>query len=147
TVAAPRSLDTDVAVVGAGPAGTAAAITLARQGRQVVLVDKATFPRDKCCGDGLTTAALRLLEDLGLDPATVASWEPVTEAVVAVPNGRRVSLPLPATSTQFAASARRTDLDAALLTLAREAGSEVIEGRAVSNLASIAGGAAVGLHL
>jgi geranylgeranyl reductase family protein len=148
TVAAPRSLYADVAVVGAGPAGTAAAITLARQGRQVVLVDKAIFPRDKCCGDGLTTAALRLLENLGLDPATVASWEPVTEAVVAVPNGRRVRLPLPATSTaQFAAAARRTDLDAALLSLARAAGAQVIEGRAVSNLASIAGGAAVGLHL
>jgi geranylgeranyl reductase family protein len=134
-------------VVGAGPAGTAAAITLARLGRQVVLVDKATFPRDKCCGDGLTTAALRLLEDLGLDPATVPSWEPVKEAVVEVPNGRRVGLPLPATSSQFAASARRTDLDAALVGLAVAAGAEVIEGRSVSNVASVAGRAAVGLNL
>ena len=48
----------DVVVVGAGPAGTAAAIHLARAGRDVLLVDKATFPRDKCCGDGLTTGAL-----------------------------------------------------------------------------------------
>jgi flavin-dependent dehydrogenase len=71
------ALTADVAVVGAGPAGTAAAITLARLGRTVLLIDKATFPRDKCCGDGLTTAALRLLEDLGLDPASVPSWEPV----------------------------------------------------------------------
>ncbi len=63
------TLDADVAVVGAGPAGPAAAITLARAGRQVVLIDRATFPRDKCCGDGLTVAALRRLEDLGLDPA------------------------------------------------------------------------------
>jgi geranylgeranyl reductase family protein len=147
TVAAPRPLDADVAVVGAGPAGTAAAITLARLGRQVVLVDKATFPRDKCCGDGLTTAALRLLEDLGLDPATVPSWERVDEAVVAVPNGRRVRLPLPGASSQFAASARRTDLDAALVALAAAAGAEVIEGRAISNVASIAGRAAVGLGL
>jgi len=64
-------LSADVAVVGGGPAGAAAAITLARAGRDVVLVDKARFPRDKCCGDGLTTGALRLLETLGFDPSTV----------------------------------------------------------------------------
>ena len=50
---------------GAGPAGAAAAIVLARAGRDVVLVDKATFPRDKCCGDGLTAAALRELRVAG----------------------------------------------------------------------------------
>lgn len=64
-MALPRTAD--VVVVGAGPAGAAAAITLAGAGRRVVLVDKATFPRDKVCGDGLTTGALRHLEDLGLD--------------------------------------------------------------------------------
>ncbi|MGH9113463.1 MAG: NAD(P)/FAD-dependent oxidoreductase, partial [Acidimicrobiales bacterium] len=52
----------DVAVIGGGPAGTAAAITLARAGREVALVDRARFPRDKICGDGLTTGALRLLD-------------------------------------------------------------------------------------
>ena len=45
----------DVVIVGAGPAGVAAAVPLAVAGRAVTLVDKATFPRDKCCGDGLTT--------------------------------------------------------------------------------------------
>lgn len=63
----------DVVVVGVGPAGSAAAITLARAGRRVVAVDKARFPRDKCCGDGLTTGALRRLGTLGLDPLTVPS--------------------------------------------------------------------------
>jgi len=48
----------DVLVIGAGPAGIAAAITAQRAGLGVVVIDKATFPRDKCCGDGLTTGAL-----------------------------------------------------------------------------------------
>ena len=141
------ALTADVAVVGAGPAGTAAAITLARLGRTVLLIDKATFPRDKCCGDGLTTAALRLLEDLGLDPASVPSWEPVSEAVVAVPSGRKVLLPLPTGSSQFAASARRADLDDALVALAAAAGAEMVEGRAVVGASGTDDGAAVGLDL
>ncbi len=140
-------LTSDVAVVGAGPAGSAAAITLARQGRSVLLIDKATFPRDKCCGDGLTTAALRLLEDLGFDPATVPSWEPVDEAVVAVPGGRKVRLPLPAGGRQFAASARRSDLDAALVDLAGASGAGVIEGHGVVGVAAAPDGTAVDLGL
>jgi geranylgeranyl reductase family protein len=119
----------DVAVVGAGPAGSAAAITLARAGRSVVLIDKATFPRDKCCGDGLTTGALRLLERLGLDPAAVASWTPVDDVVVRSPSGRETGFPLPRGRGLFAAVARRTDLDAALLDVARAAGARVHEGR------------------
>ena len=121
----------DVAVVGGGPAGTAAAITLARAGRQVVLLDKAAFPRDKCCGDGLTAEALRLLEQLGLDPGAVASWQAVDDVVVRSPSGREVLLPLPRGMGTFAAVARRTDLDAALVDLARAAGVEVCEGAAV----------------
>lgn len=50
---------TDVLVVGAGPAGSATAIHLARGGARVLLADRATFPRDKPCGGGLTGRALR----------------------------------------------------------------------------------------
>ena len=64
----------DVVIVGGGPAGSAAAITLARAGRSVTVIDKASFPRDKCCGDGLTTGALRRLEGLGLSPSAIPSW-------------------------------------------------------------------------
>ena len=73
-------------MIGAGPAGSVTAIHLARAGRDVVLIDKARFPRDKCCGDGLTTGALRRLEALGLDPGAVASWQPVTQAVIVSPS-------------------------------------------------------------
>ena len=120
--------DADVAVVGGGPAGAAAAITLARAGRQVVVVDKARFPRDKCCGDGLTTGALRRLEALGLHPEAVATWRPVDDVWLRSPSGRAVAYPLPGDRGCFAAVARRVDLDAALLDVARAAGAEVHDG-------------------
>jgi len=56
----------DVAVVGAGPGGSAAAHYLAQQGRDVLLLDKSDFPRDKTCGDGLTPRALDVLRDMGI---------------------------------------------------------------------------------
>jgi geranylgeranyl reductase family protein len=119
----------DVAIVGAGPAGAAAAIELARAGLEVVVLDRATFPRDKCCGDGLTTGALRSLEDLGLRPETVPSWSPVDSCWIRSPSGRVAAFPFPA-GGQFAAVARRADLDGALVELARAAGADVREGRA-----------------
>src|SRR5687767_8862467 len=115
-------MDADVAVVGGGPAGAAAAILLARHGRDVVLVDKATFPRAKICGDGLTAGALRQLEELGLDPASVPSWQPVDDVVVRSPSGHEVTFPLPRGNGRYAVVARRTELDAALLDLARRSG-------------------------
>jgi geranylgeranyl reductase family protein len=120
----------DVVVVGAGPAGTATAIILARAGRSVSLVDKARFPRDKICGDGLTAGALRLLEELGLEPGAVGSWQRVDDVVVRSPSGREVTFPLPRDQGSFAAVARRADLDAALLDVARGAGVKVLDGHA-----------------
>ncbi|MDT7756935.1 MAG: menaquinone-9 beta-reductase, partial [Mycobacterium sp.] len=56
----------DVVVIGAGPAGSAAAAWAVRSGRDVLVVDSAEFPRDKACGDGLTPRAVAELELLGL---------------------------------------------------------------------------------
>src|SRR5690242_21293317 len=55
-----------VVVVGAGPAGSAAAAWAARAGNEVLVIDSASFPRDKACGDGLTPRAVAELERLGL---------------------------------------------------------------------------------
>jgi geranylgeranyl reductase family protein len=56
----------DVAVIGAGPGGSATAHYLAQRGMKVLLLDKAIFPRDKTCGDGLTPRAVGVLKDMGL---------------------------------------------------------------------------------
>ena len=63
----------DAVVVGAGPAGSTAAIVLARGGARVALVDKATFGRDKACGDLVGPRALALLVALGLSRPACAS--------------------------------------------------------------------------
>ena len=123
-------LAADVVVIGGGPAGSAAAIELAHAGRDVTLVDRARFPRDKVCGDGITTGALRLLEDLGLQPRRVASWQRVDDVVVRGPAGPEVTFPLPRGGGTYAAVARRADLDTALLDEARIAGVKVLDGHA-----------------
>lgn len=130
----------DILIVGAGPAGTAAAIEATRRGCSVVVVDKARFPRDKCCGDGLTAAALRRLERLGLDRSTVPSWIDVDEVVVRSPSGRTVSLPLPAGRGAYAAVCRRRELDSALVDLARSSGATVLEGYELEDVTQSADG-------
>src|SRR4051795_9614170 len=125
--------DADLIVVGAGPAGTAAAITARRRGLEVLMLDKATFPRDKTCGDGLTTGALRLLERLGLPLEALPSLGVVREAVLVSPRGRRVSLPFP-NDGLHAAVVPRLELDDALLQLARAAGARVRESSTVADL-------------
>ena len=126
-------------MVGGGPAGAAAAITLARAGTSVLLVDKARFPRDKCCGDGLTADALRQLEGLGLRPEAVPDWQRVDEVYVRSPVGRTVRFPLP-DDGQYAVVAPRAQLDAALLDVARAAGVKVADGHGLAGARAVAGG-------
>lgn len=118
----------DVAVIGAGPAGAAAAISLARAGLEVVLADKATFPRDKCCGDGLTTGALRLLEQLGLDLTVLRPMAIVESIRITAPPGPEICFPLPSDDGTFVATVPRMQLDHAMVELARDSGVRVLEG-------------------
>src|SRR5690242_15227103 len=126
--------DLDLLVVGAGPAGIAAAIEAHRLGLAVGVVDKARFPRDKTCGDGLTTGALRALDDLGLDVRRLPSYVSVRETVIVGPGGRAVSLPMPAGRGEYAGVVPRAEFDAALVLHARDRGVDVREGCALADL-------------
>ena len=80
----------DVLVIGSGPAGSIAALVLARSGARVALVDKATFPRDKACGDLVGPRGLQVLAELGLP---LPSGAEVGDMWVVGPTGRKVRLP------------------------------------------------------
>ena len=83
----------DVLVVGAGPAGSAAAHALARAGRDVLLVDQHAFPRDKVCGDGLIADALRALDRLGVRDAVLAEARRSPTLGCIGPRGGRIDVP------------------------------------------------------
>lgn len=126
----------DVLVIGAGPAGIASALTLHAAGINVAVIDKAQFPRDKCCGDGLTTGALRILDELGFDPEKVPSWRVCNDAWLRSPSGREMCMPLPNGIGQFAAIAKRIELDNAFVDHARKRGVNIIDGHGFSTLST-----------
>ncbi len=124
-------------VVGGGPAGCASAITAAHAGLDVVLVDKAQFPRDKTCGDGLTAMALAELADLGVSVAECASQFEPGYAMLRSPAGRLARLPL---ENKIAAVVTRAELDFALIEAARSAGVAVLEGVGLEDIGFTDGG-------
>jgi geranylgeranyl reductase family protein len=83
---------TEVLIIGCGPAGSAAACTLAERGRDVLVVDRRTFAREKTCGDGLIPDALRALERLGLKERVLADATRLDGVRVYAPGGGTVLL-------------------------------------------------------
>src|SRR4051794_39860512 len=83
----------DVLVIGAGPAGSAAAWTLARGGLDVVLVDAQAFPRDKVCGDGLIPDAHHAMRKLGVLDEVMRLAQRVGHVACIGPRGGRIDVP------------------------------------------------------
>ncbi len=119
---------TDVVICGAGPAGTMAAVILARAGVRVRLLDRARFPREKLCGDTLNPGALAVLARHGLLEAT-RSAVPISGMVVTDAAGVRVEGAYGDAIT--GRSLPRTVLDLALLRAAAAAGAAIDEGQLV----------------
>lgn len=119
-------IDTEVLVVGAGPAGSSAAAWSARAGKQVTIIDSATFPRDKPCGDGLTPRAIAELSSLGL-----ASWltgRARNLGLRAAGFGQELLLPWPGGSLpNYGGAAPRMILDATILGVATDAGANLLQ--------------------
>ena len=124
-MSAPRQ--TDVLVVGAGPAGSAAAAWAARAGLDTLLVDAAVFPRDKTCGDGLTPRAIHELQLLGLEDWLRAHT--VNQGLRAHGFGQTLLLPWPGGSLpDWGSAVARTELDDHLRTTAIKAGAAAVDG-------------------
>ncbi|QIK74426.1 geranylgeranyl reductase family protein [Nocardioides piscis] len=118
---------TDVLVVGAGPAGSAAAAWSARAGLDTVLVDAQVFPRDKTCGDGLTPRAVAELSRLGLEDWLRAHT--VNHGLRAHGFGQTLHLPWPGGSLPAWGSAvARTELDDHIRTVAIKSGALALDG-------------------
>ena len=121
------SIHADVAVVGAGPAGAAAAIHAARAGHDTVLIDASPFPRDKTCGDGLTPRAMHQLDLLGIE--VNASYR--NRGLKLHGFGGSVTAPWPATyPSQEGTALPRYEFDALLVTAAQDAGARLVTGTA-----------------
>ncbi|MDN3919917.1 NAD(P)/FAD-dependent oxidoreductase [Roseateles violae] len=106
-------------VIGAGPAGSACARWLAQAGREVVLIDAQSFPREKTCGDGLVPDSLAALKRLGLYEAVMAKAQAVTHAHCVGPAGGAVDVP-----GEMAVLPRK-ELDELLCRAAVEAGARM----------------------
>ncbi|MDQ6660226.1 MAG: geranylgeranyl reductase family protein [Chloroflexota bacterium] len=91
----------DVVIVGAGPGGSATAHYLAKEGFNVLLLDKFTFPRDKTCGDALTPRALHILDDMGVLDAIHQIGHRLDKVEFIAPKGHTVVAPIPQKESKY----------------------------------------------
>lgn len=124
--------EADVIVVGAGPAGAATAHYLAKVGVNVVVLEKATFPRDKICGDGLTPRAVAELTRMGFHTREEDGWVR-NYGVRAYGAGHLIEVPWPelASMPNYGSARARTTFDEELIRHAVASGATLYEGRTV----------------
>ncbi len=120
------TITTDVLVVGAGPAGAAAAYWLARHGHDVTVVERKSFPREKTCGDGLTPRAVKQLVDMGLEHELARYHR--YRGLRATGMGRELELTWPAHPVypDHGYVVRRRELDTAVAANAEQAGATIL---------------------
>jgi flavin-dependent dehydrogenase len=148
--ASPDTSRTDVLVVGGGPAGSATALLLASAGHAVVVVDRASFPRDKACSEYMSPEAVRILDRLGvLGALERAGAVPLAGTSVTAARGARLhgrfALARHPPFRPTGLSVSRRILDHRLLLAAVDAGARVLERTRLETLCHDAGGIAGGV--
>lgn len=143
--APPTRESADVIVVGAGPGGSATAAYLAMAGLDVLLLEKARFPRDKICGDGLTPRAVRELAQLGVPTREEDGWIR-NKGLRIVGGGHRFQLDWPQTAhfPPYGMVRKRAELDEILARYAAAKGARLLEGVNVTGAIRAEGGARPG---
>ena len=136
----------DLVIAGGGPSGSAAAWQAAQTGAKVVVLDKAEFPRDKPCGDGLTARAVSYLQKMGLADE-VATFHRVNRVTVFSPSQWELSFPKRPGMPDHGHTVSRTHLDTVLLKHAESAGAEVRQGAEVTGPELDANGRVIGVTL
>jgi geranylgeranyl reductase family protein len=127
-------VQTEVAIVGAGPAGSIAAHRLAAVGVRVVLLERATFPRDKACGDGMSAHGLAVLKRTGLEEWASRFTAPEVLRLSS-PDGQVLDVrPKPINGHCYGRIIPRRLLDAQLAQAATEAGARLLEGTRVQSV-------------
>ena len=117
----------DAIIIGAGPAGSSAAIALAKQGWSVAILEKAAFPRRKVCGEFLSGTSVALLDQLGVGDAYRAEAGPEIHRVGFFSGDVSVEAPMPAARTGPGRALGRDRLDTILLQAAERAGVTVFQ--------------------
>jgi geranylgeranyl reductase family protein len=128
----PMSTSAEVIVVGGGPAGSMAAMTLAARGVRVVLLDRQRFPRDKPCGGGIRFRVLDRFPELARHLRSAVPMHEVHRVWLESPAGASV---VARGDRPLYLTFRRLDFDAALLQHARASGADVVEGARVTDVA------------
>jgi len=130
----------DVVIIGAGPGGSATATFLARKGVKVLLLDRAVFPRNKTCGDGLTPRAVAAIERLGVLEQVSNVSQRINYAKVIAPNGKEIVASIGetdiATQGAYMLAVPRVELDYILVENAVSEGAMLIEGCKVNAIAN-----------
>lgn len=119
----------DVIIVGSGPAGATTGFLLAEEGVDVLLIDRAIFPRDKSCGDALGYHAVQMMEKLGLGEwLRSGNYNPHRRFLLSSPDGSRASIPVPPDLQGYGYNVPRLNLDSKLVETAVAAGASLHEG-------------------
>jgi len=155
TLAAPADMgaragsqqDADVIIVGAGPAGSTTAYYLAQAGLNVLLLEKARFPREKVCGDGLTPRAVKTLVAMGVDVGPDSGWLR-NKGLRVIGAGMRLELPWPDLNSYpgYGLVRPRAALDETLARRAQAAGARLMEGVTVTGPVLDSDGKIVGVR-